>query len=153
MKQGMEKVQEFLKHHHMAVLSTVSEQGEPWGSSIIFAFDDDLNFFFMTRADTLKYKNIEAHPVVALTVTDEERQITVQAKGKISRVEAKDYMDVVFKKLAHVKPRGDFQWIPPVMKVHRGDYMILQFTPTVLQYADFKQPKTDVDSEYIEQII
>ncbi len=142
-----------MKDHHMAILSTISEEGEPWGSAIIFAIDEDLNFFFMTRADTLKYKNIEANPKVALTVADEEKQITVQARGKISRVEARDYMDVVFKKLADVKPRGDSQWVPPVMKVHKGDYMILRFTPSKLQYADFKQLKTDVHSEYIEHII
>lgn len=137
----------------MAVLSTVTEDGKPWGSAITFAVDDDLNFFFMTRSDTLKFKNIEANPQVALTIADEETQITVQASGKISRVQAKDYMDVVFKKLAKVKPQGDSRWIPPVMKVHKGDYMILQFTPQTLQYADFKQPKTDIHSEYIEQII
>jgi uncharacterized pyridoxamine 5'-phosphate oxidase family protein len=153
MKQGMEKVTEFLKDHHMAILSTVSENGKPWGSAIIFALDEDMNFFFMTRADTFKYKNIEANPNVAFTVADEERQITVQASGKVTRVDADDYMDVVFKKLASVKPRGDFQWVPPVIKVHKGDYMILQFTPSRLQYADFKQRKTDVHSEYIEQII
>lgn len=153
MKHGVDKVQEFLKQHHMAILSTVSEDGRPWGSAVIFAVDEDLNFFFMTRSDTLKYKNIVANPSVALTIADEADQVTVQSVGRVSRVEAKDYIDVVFKKLAHVKPRGDFQWVPPVIKVHRGDYMILQYTPSKLQYADFKQPKTDVHSDYIEQII
>lgn len=137
----------------MGVLSTVSEDGKPWGSAITFAVDEDLNFFFMTRMGTLKYKNIEANPVVSLTIADETDQITVQSVGKISRVEAKDYMDVAFKKLAHVKPRGDSQWMPPVIKVHKGDYMILQYTPSHLQYADFKQRNTDALTEYIEQII
>jgi len=153
MSKDFSKVQEFIKHYHMGILSTVSERGEPWGSAIIFAADDDLKFYFMTRADTLKYKNIEVNPLAALTIADEEKQVEVQASGTISRVDAKDYMDVIFKKLASVKPRGDFQWVPPVIKVHRGDYMILCFTPSSLQYADFRQPKNDVHSEYIEKII
>lgn len=137
----------------MGILSTVSEDGKPWGSAIIFAVDEDLNFFFMTRSGTLKFKNIAKNPHAALTIADEEQQTTLQAAGNISRVAAKDYIDIVFKKLASVKPRGDFQWIPPVIKVHNGDYMILQFTPTKLQYGDFKQNKTDVRSDYIEQVI
>src|SRR5688572_8399977 len=103
MKQGIEKVTEFLRSHHMAVLSTVSEDGKPWGSAIIFAHDEDMNFFFMTRSDTFKYKNIEGNPNVAFTVADEEKQVTVQASGRVTRVDADDYMDVVFKKLASVK--------------------------------------------------
>lgn len=137
----------------MGILSTVSKDGRPWGSAIIFAIDEDLNFFFMTRSDTLKYKNIEAHPTVALTVADEKYQVTVQAVGTVTRVAAKDYIDVVFKKLAGVKPHGDYHWVPPVIKVHKGDYMILQFTPKKLQYANFKQRKSDIHSDYIEQII
>lgn len=153
MKHNAKKVHEFIKHRNMAVLSTVSATGEPWGSAIIFAHDEDLNFFFMTRSDTLKYKNIEANPTAALTIADEQDQVTVQAMGIVTRVAAKDYMDVVFKKLASIKPRGDYHWTPPVIKVHKGDYMILQFTPKKLQYADFKQKKSDIHSDYIEQII
>lgn len=153
MEQGTKKVHNFLKHHNMGVLSTVSASGEPWGSAVTFAHDEDLNFFFMTRSNTLKYKNIEANPTVALTVADEKDQVTVQAVGTITRVAAKDYMDVIFKKLASAKPRGDYHWVPPVIKVHKGDYMILQFTPKRLQYADFKQKKSDIHSDYIEQIL
>src|SRR5688572_12065278 len=102
MKNGAKKVQDFLKTHHMGILSTVSKDGKPWGSAITFAVDDDLKFYFMTRADTLKYKNIEANHNVSLTVADETEQISVQSVGVVSRVDTDDYMDVVFKKLASV---------------------------------------------------
>jgi uncharacterized pyridoxamine 5'-phosphate oxidase family protein len=147
------KVHDFLKKHHMAVLSTVSLDGKPWGSAVNFVIDEELNFFFMTRGGTLKYKNIENNPNVAITVADEESQQTVQAQGEISKVAVKDIIDVVFKKLAKIKPHNDYGWIPPVIKVHKGDYMVLMFTPSKLQYADFKQHKTEVFDEYIEQII
>ena len=107
----------------------------------------------MTRADTLKYKNIEADATVALTVADPESQKTVQMMGEVSRVETKDILDVVFKKLATIKPRDDHKWIPPVIKVHKGDYMVLCITPSKLQYADYKKPKHDIKDEYIEKLI
>lgn len=144
---------EFLKKHHMGVLSTVSKDGHPWGSAIVYASDEDLKFYFVTRANTLKYQNIEQNPTVALTIADPEDQVTVQVQGTASRVPAKDYTDVVFKKLASVKPQGDANWAPPVMKVHKGDYMVLCITPSHVQYADFKQKKNDAFDEYIEQIL
>ena len=137
----------------MAVLSTASANGKPWGAAIICTSDEDFNFFFMTRAGTLKYKNLEANPIAAITIADAENQTTVQAVGKISKVAAKDTVDVVFKKLARAKPRDGFQWVPPVIKVHKGDYMILRLTPTNLQYANYKQTKSDIHDDYIEKII
>ncbi len=147
-----EKVQAFLKTHHTGVLSTVSNEEKPWGSAINFVVDEDLNFYFMTRQETLKYKNIEANGIVALTVFDEISQQTVQAQGKVSRVELKDIIDVVFGKLAKVKPHDNSNWVPPVIKVHKGDYMVLMITPSTLQYADFKESKMDVFDEYIEKL-
>jgi len=142
----------FLKAHHLGVLSTVNDKSEPWGSTIVYTCDDDLNCYFVTRADTLKYKNIADNPMVALTITELEEQRTLQLRGKVSRVPASDYIDVVFNKLAKANFH-DQTWVPPVMKVHKGDYMVLCITPSKLQYADFKQKKTDAFDEYIEQII
>lgn len=148
-----QKVHDFLKQHPTGVLSTVSRHGEPWGAAVSFVADEGLNFFFMTRAGTLKYGNIEANPLAAITIVDQAEQTTVQAMGTISRVAAKDTIDVVFKKLAAAKPHGDSQWVPPIIKVHQGDYMVLRLTPSKLQYANYKQTKPAIDASYIEQII
>lgn len=146
-------VHEFLKKHHTGVLSTANKDGQPWGSTVAFACDDDFKFYFVTRADTLKYHNIDQNPVVGLTITSAKTQQTVQVQGEVTRVPAKDYIDVVFNKLASAKPLDGSVWAPPVMKVHKGDYMVLCITPTHLQYADFSQNKHDAFDEYIQQII
>ncbi len=148
----MDSVKSFLKDHHVGVLSTSSTNGEPWGATIGFAHDDDLNFYFLTRANTLKFKNIEENPQAALTITDEEKQITVQTRGTISRVETSDYTEIVFKKLMETGPKAS-QWVPPVVKVHEGDYRVLMLTPTKLQYADYRQVISDPNASHIQQII
>lgn len=147
------QVYEFLTKQPVGVLSTASSNGEPWGSTVVFAVDEELNFYFMTRANTRKYENISANPQVAFTVTDPAGQKTVQAAGIIEKVATDDIIDVVFQKLDKVKPRGSEHWIAPVYKIHEGDYMILQFKPTTLQYADFSIPPTDTDTAFVEQII
>jgi general stress protein 26 len=147
------KVHEFLANHPVGVLSTASPSGEPWGSTVIFATDEELNFYFMTRANTQKYRNIAANPHVALTITDQARQITVQATGVAAKVATEDILEVVFQKLDKLKPQGSEHWVDPVYKIHEGDYMILQVKPTALQYADFSRPPEDADTKFIEQII
>ena len=44
-EQTSHAVHEFLKDHHMGILSTVSKDGKPWGAAINFVVDDKLNFF------------------------------------------------------------------------------------------------------------
>lgn len=148
-----QKALNFLKRNPMGVLSTVSEDGKPWGSAVYYVAEDDFTCYFVTRSGTRKYQNIEQNPAVALTVADSDDQVTVQLAGTLSAVPSKDIIDVVFKKLAHVKPAGDTDWLPPVIKVHNGDWMILSLTPNRVQYADFKQHKTEVSDSYIETIL
>lgn len=143
---------QFAKEHPMGVLSTVSANGKPWGSAIYYVTDEELNCFFVTRAETAKYKNIKGNPRVALTVADSATQATLQISGTISHVPAKDIIEVVFKKLAAVKPKNDANWLPPVIKVHKGDWMVLQLTPVKVQYADFKEMKSDIHDEYIHEV-
>ena len=146
------KAKDFLNTHHLGVLSTVSDSNEPWGSAIYFALDDDLNCYFVTREDTRKFHNIDEQPLVAMTVVDETEQTTVQLQGKISKVPAADIMEVVFHKLENLKPKGAKNWQPPVLKVHKGDYMVLRITPSKMQYANYRQEKTDANSSYIEEV-
>lgn len=155
MREGTSKEQvlNFLKQNPNGVLATASAQGMPWSSSIYFVTDDDFNFFFITRKKTGKFNNIEENPNVAITVTDHSAQRTVQVSGKVSRVPTKDIVDVVMKKLSHVKPHGDNKWVPPIVKVHGGDYMVLKITPNFLQYADYKQHRSNIHEDFIERII
>lgn len=137
----------------MAVLSTVTPDGKPWGSAIYYVSDQDFNFYFVTRVETQKYKNIDNSPLAAITIADSDSQTTVQATGAISRLPVKDYMEVVFEKLANIKPKGNPQWAAPLTKIHKGDYMPLVLTPTKLHYADFSHIKSDILADYIEQVI
>lgn len=146
-------VHDFIKHHPAAVLSTVSEFNQPWGSTIFCVADEDFNFFFVTRANTIKFQNISTNPQAALTLFDEAEQTTVQAAGVLSRVPADDYMDIVFDKLASIRPKGDYKWTPPISKIHEGDYMVMKFTPNKLQFANYKKAPAGSSTSPIKTII
>jgi uncharacterized pyridoxamine 5'-phosphate oxidase family protein len=148
-----QKVLTFLRHHHMGILSTISAEDKPWGSAIYFIVDDDFKFYFVTRAETYKYQNLEQNPHVALTIADPQTQTTVQLAGTISPLPYEDYLEVIFRKMPKIKPDDDPEWAPPINKLHAGNYMPLIITPTKLQYADYKHKKADVHADYIEHII
>ncbi len=151
--QDHQKVHTFLRHHPMGVLSTISSDGAPWGSAIYYVADEDFNIFFVTRAETFKFNNIDGRPVAALTIADADSQTTVQIAGSVSKVPVHDYMAVLFDKLAAIKPKTDYDWLPPISKIHAGNFMALRLTPSKLQYADFKQTKHDAHADYIEHIL
>ncbi len=148
----IKKAHDFIKKHPMGVLSTVAND-KPWGAAIYYVADDDFNFFFVTRAKTEKFKNIDHNPFVSLTIADPETQTTVQASGAISKVPSKDIIDIVFKKLASIRPKDDINWLPPVIKVHQGDWMILKLTPNYAQFAEYQELKSDINDSYIKQIV
>jgi len=148
-----EHVHKFLRGHAMGVLSTVGSDGTPWGAAIYYVADKDFNFYFVTRSETYKYQNIDKNPHVALTIADPKTQITVQLTGIISTMPVQKYMDIFFDKFAKVHPQGDYQWAPPIDKVHKGNYMPLQLTPSKMQYADYGKHRIEVHGDYSEQII
>lgn len=147
------KVHTFLHQHPMGVLSTVDGDGKPWGSAIYYVADADFNFYFVTRVETFKFGNVEARPFAALTIADPDNQTTVQVAGEITKVPVHEYMATLFDKLADIHRDGDVNWAPPISKVHAGNFMPLRLTPTKLQYADFKQKKSDIHTDYIKHIL
>lgn len=147
------QVHEFLKRHPIGVLSTASIDNQPWGSAIFFYVDEHFNFYFVTRANTHKYHNVQANPQAAITIAHGASQTTVQAAGKLSEVPAEDYMNIIFDKLASVRPGSDGGWAPPIAKIHEGNYIPLKLTPTKLQYANYSQNKSDPRADYIQTII
>ena len=137
----------------MGILSTVGQAGEPWGAAVYFVADENFRFYFVTRTGTRKYHDIEESGQAALTIADADTQTTVQVHGAITKVPLEDYTNIVFDKLAGIKPKEDHAWAPPISKVHEGNYMALCLTPDLLQYADYKQQQKDYDADYIEKII
>lgn len=147
------KVYDFMKKHPLGVLSTTATDGTPWGSAIYYIADEDLTIYFVTRSETYKYNNLEKTSKAALTVVDEASQTTVQLTGEVSQMPVQKYMDVFFDKFSKLRPDDDYQWAPPIDKIHQGNYMPLQLTPHKLQFADFGKQRLEAHGNYIEQIL
>jgi len=148
-----EKALSFLRKNPVGVLSTSSPEGEPWGSAIYFAVDDNFTCYFVTRAGTRKYGNLEANPKAALTVTDAHSQTTVQVGGLVEKIPVQEYVDNILDKLEALGRDSDRGWTPPIDKIHKGNYMPLRLVPSSIQYTDFRDAKPDVEGTPTEKIM
>lgn len=67
-------------------LATVSSDGNPHGSVLIYDVDDDLNFYFVTNKHSSKSKNIRGTEKVAFVVLSPSKDMTLQGGGLASEV-------------------------------------------------------------------
>ncbi len=149
-KQG--KVLKFVNDNPVAVLSTAADN-KPWGSPVYVVADELLNFYFVTRSSTAKYKNFKNNPAVALTIVDGQELQAVQLSGEVAELEPGEHRHKLFQELDKVHPEGVGEgWLPPVAELESGTYAMCKVTPRFLQFADFS-PGTSSSTGHIEPII
>src|SRR5512139_1814040 len=68
---SFEVVERALRHHTFGTLSTVTEQGRPHATGVVYAVSpstEPLILYVTTRTATRKVRNVRAHPDVAFVV-------------------------------------------------------------------------------------
>lgn len=140
-----EEVAGYLKDLAVAVLSTVTPEGKPYAAIVYFLTDPDLHFYFLTKSDTKKSKNLEANTAAALTIVDPHSPRTVQATGKVEEVEDAARYTEIINKISEENAKGTgFYWPPPLSKLDsEGDLVLYKFTPDWLRLADFTEPTSE----------
>jgi len=67
----IERVTEFLRGHHRAVLATTRSDGRPQLSPVVAAVDDDGRVLISTRETAVKTKNLARDPRASLCVMND----------------------------------------------------------------------------------
>ena len=139
------EVYTYLQSLYIAVLSTATPSGAPYAATIYFITDPDLNFYFLTKSDTKKSRNIEENSNVALTTVDTSTPRTIQASGKVVEVEDPTQYRRMLERISEANAKkGGFYWPPPLSKINSsGDLVLYKFTPEWLRFADFSEETTD----------
>ncbi|GIK84407.1 MAG: hypothetical protein BroJett025_10290 [Patescibacteria group bacterium] len=114
-----EKVASFLNHYNIAVLSTLRKTGVIDAATIYFVAEDS-KIFFLTKAETQKYKNMIENPSVVLTVIGEKDLQTAQIRGRVSFTEDLEQINKMITELT-AKLNGAFllHQTLPLLK-HKG---------------------------------
>ena len=60
---------EYLEKNRRMTLATASEN-IPWAATVMFAYDTNLNFYFISNPETRKIKNLEANPQISCAINE-----------------------------------------------------------------------------------
>jgi general stress protein 26 len=130
-------VVDFLSSQKLAHIATVSIENQPSIAAIYFISDPDLNFYFLSRKNTAKYRNIAGNSAVGLAITDPEEAVTLQVKGIASTVDDRQLQDDLLSKIWRITIEQN-NWPAPIVKLKQGELVLLKITPKEIKYSDFK---------------
>jgi len=129
------KVLDYLRHKQLAVIATASIKGEPEAATIGYFIDDNFDFYFITRRQSRKFKNLIENRMAAIVVGTELAPTTVQMQGTAHLLE--DGKEELEKKL---KNNPDIEAIyfytGPFSKLKGMDYAMFKVVPYWLRWMD-----------------
>jgi len=139
----------------LSVVSFNKKHEAPHSSAVFVIRQDPFDLFFVTKTDTEKYQCLQKDNKISVTTYDFASQQTIQATGVAEEITAEGgTMEELFKKLAHIKPKGDINWLPPIVKLKSGNYAIIRIKLDSLRFADFSVQNLEEDpSQAFTQII
>ena len=119
----------YLAQNRLMTLAT-AKNNLPWATTVFFAYDQNLNLYFISEPATRKIKNILANSRVAVTIDREQ-----PGSGKIRGVQLEGRAEKLDKKkdLAELKIFEDrFNWTERYLASHE----LFQITPKRVYYLD-----------------
>lgn len=129
----------FLKQENLATLSTITSDNNPDAATIYYMIKDNFNIYFLTRNETGKYKNIQKHQEVVLTITNEQKLETVKIRGKAQPVtDNPTIITDIITTLAHSERFvADLDQLLPIIKRDAGEFVVLKVEPYKIRMSKY----------------
>lgn len=128
----------FIHSQSTAVLSTVNREGNVHGSVIHYVYKDGV-FYFVTKSDTNKSKNIAVHGQVAITIHPADSLKTAQISGYAEIEDDQEIVTSVYQTISTPKIYIEGHHFPPVISMKKGEVVVLRIVPTSIEYQDFSK--------------
>jgi len=126
-------------------LATRSSEGFISTSPIQYVLTGNHRLRFITKDETTKYKNILENGSVALSIVSVDQVVAVNITGRVKVVTNQLDANKTMKQIGLFSLGKD---IPPVIKMSRGSYVVIEITPEHIQYTNFSE-EADSFSDYI----
>jgi nitroimidazol reductase NimA-like FMN-containing flavoprotein (pyridoxamine 5'-phosphate oxidase superfamily) len=150
-KQLRLEVMEALRINPLMVLATTDENGQPQCNTLVYTIDDDLNFYFITRSNTKKSKNIEANPNVSLSACFRP-PYNIEAIGKAEPVTDEETKLMIMDAFAQHVINLENIW-PPIFRYSQDEYVFYKIVPTSLRALEMKKQHITEDEPPFYQLI
>ena len=139
----LEEIITFLKGDKvkLCAVSTVTEDCKPESAFVYYAFDENLNIYFITRAGSRKYKNGIKNPNVSFVAFTENPPKTLQLEGTLSVVmDPKDQIKL-FPELVTLATERNL--VPPISQMDTSEVMFMKITPNWVRFGNFELGRDD----------
>lgn len=128
----------FLLNHEVATLSTVGEDGCPYGAVVFYVADNNGHIYIVTKDQTTKAKNIDYYPMVGFTIHDLEKMQTLQLQG-VAHVETDpNITSNIYKTILNPHSKYSQFKSAPIKRMPTGDYEVIVIQPTISKFSDHK---------------
>jgi uncharacterized pyridoxamine 5'-phosphate oxidase family protein len=133
-----DSVSKFIKANSKAVIATVDSENQP-STSMIFYVVDGNEIYFITKSQTTKFINAESNSKSALTIFDKDKPIAVNITGFVQETKDQAKRDEIMKRIFQLS-YSELHDYSPIIKLHKGSFSVLSFTPKQAKMTDFTQP-------------
>jgi general stress protein 26 len=130
---------QFTFYTDTAVLSTISKEGEPHASVVSFVTDKDDNYYFVTKTETQKAKNILYKNNVVLTIHHSHSLKVLQVHGVAETELDNDTTKLLISAVTEPKTYKEGVKFPPLTKLDAGDYIVFKITPISIRVQDYSK--------------
>ncbi len=142
------KVQEFLTHNNLAVLSTINTDGKsPRSTLMTYAQNENFELYFYTFEDTIKYENLKKNPNVSFLIG--HGMIVVQYAGVASEINKNDR--VAFGEFVKAFREKGISRKDPCLKeegiyFYRKEARLFKISPKHIKFSNFNhQPVKKIE--------
>ena len=123
-----EQIFDFIKQHHIAVISTVNSSALPEASVVGFGIDQNFEIYVATYDSSRKFANIKKNPRVAMVIGWEHGK-TVQIEGEAEHITDSEKINEI--------SMGVLEKMPTIAKYVKPERVVfLKITPKWLKYSD-----------------
>lgn len=119
------EVRDYLGKHYLCALATVNAENHPLVSVVYYYFDENFNFYFVTRKEMEKYKNLLLNQNVSFVVYDEAGQTSVQLRGVGEAVEVTSKEAPIITNLLEKGHQGNANAFVPLTTLGEGSPIAL----------------------------
>ncbi len=127
MRNEQEVVENFIKQHNLAVVTTVSQDFLPEAAVVGISALDNLELLFGTFHTSRKWQNLQKNSRVALVIGWDQGR-TVQYEGEATELSENERADAMTTHLAQVPSLAKF--------MAKGEMAIFKVTPKWVRYSD-----------------
>lgn len=142
---------QFLEEQKLVTLASVDEEGKPWISSVYYATDKDLNFYFVSKKTTKHSTHFAKKNDIAFSVSwfnpkDDEDRIAIQATGKVEELKSLKFIAIgaklIFEKF------DDWTIEPKSMIENLSGARMYRIVPTYIKFWNDKLLGKPATEEY-----